>query len=193
MTEADFQTFATAFGRMCSMFRVRLKANEAIDLTRTYFKLLEPHGLDDVLRTGRTLMETEHKLPLAVDWLDRLNRRSVQVTTTDDDLRQMTVSELEEWWQAEQHGFLGQPCLCPECVRAGVDDRPLRFVPTTFGDGVEDIAYNPRAKRRQLTGHWAHGEELRAWYQACEQFNTAAQRSCLPRVIVYDREPGEEG
>lgn len=48
----------------------------------------------------------------------------------------------------------GQPCNCLECQAAGVTDKPIRFVP---------------ADEFHQKAHWAHGEELRRWYEAYER------------------------
>jgi hypothetical protein len=193
MTEAEFQNFSTAFSRMCGHYRVKLSKNEAMDLTRTYFKLLEPHAFDDVVRTAKTLMETSKRMPLAADWLDLLTKRT---SHTAADVRYMTVSEMDEYDFAQRTFCIGQPCLCPDCVRAGVDDHPLRFVPTTYGDDF-DIALHTRLNRRLPSGHWAHGEELARWYRERERFTTSTKRfPKLARVLVRvdrEREPGEDG
>ena len=75
MTESDFGTFERAFGRVCGAFRLRFKANEAEDLTRTYFRLLEPYPLDRVLLAGKQCMSTSRKFPLAADWVVTRSRR----------------------------------------------------------------------------------------------------------------------
>ena len=86
------------------------------------------------------------------------------------DLRQMTTNELDEFQAAEKNLFWDNPCLCSECCRAGVDDRPVRFVPTLATDDEEERAYNPRRDTIQIAGHWAHGLELLRWYQARAAF-----------------------
>jgi hypothetical protein len=82
-------------------------------------------------------------------------------------------------------------------MTAGVTDRELRFVPTLVEDhSREERAFHPRRRRLEVTGHWAHGDELARWYVAREAFFARApRRGPLARVLalVGTREPGEEG
>jgi len=206
MTETDYGTFERAFGRVCGAFRVKLKATEAEDLTRTYFRVLEAYPLDDVLRAGKSCLTKHRRFPAAADWINELG--STDRPTAGADLRHMGSAELEEHERAERLRYVDHPCLCSECCRAGVDDRPIRFVPTLFGD-VEERAFNPRRQVVQIVGHWAHGEELARWYAARDRFFALApagvvrlfrgrdRRSFADRIeAIYrrgDREPGEEG
>jgi hypothetical protein len=196
MTEGDYSTFATAFGRVCGAFGKKGTRLDQEELTRTYFRVLDAHPLDAVIRTGRRLVETGRKFPLAVDWLDAVTRPP----TVERDVRQMTTSEVDAYAAAERARWTGQPCRCRECVRAGVDDRELRYVPTLkqfFGDladATEETAFNPRRKVEQIVGHWAHGEELARWYAAREAFVQLPQFQRVARVLpLLRREPGQEG
>ena len=192
MIDSDFGTFERAFGRVCGAFRLRFKANEAEDLTRTYFKILEPFPLDRVLLAGRNVMSVSRKFPLAADWV------SAVVALTDHtplDVRQMTTDELDEHEAAERARWENAPCSCVACVRANVGQSPLRFVPThaTFSD--DERAFNPRRHAVQIVGHWAHGEELGRWYTARARFYASAPKK-FRRVLALvgaGREPGIEG
>ena len=191
MIDSDFGTFERAFGRVCGAFRLRFKANEAEDLTRTYFKILEPYPLDRVLLAGKSCMTTSRKFPLAADWVAAVEA----MTTIPDDVRQMTVDELDEHEAAERARWEGAPCSCVACVRANVGQSPLRFVPThaTFSD--DERAFNPRRQVVQIVGHWAHGEELARWYAARARFYASAPKK-FRRVLALvgaGREPGMEG
>ena len=89
-----------------------------------------------------------------------------------------------------------------ECQAAGVSDRPLRFVPTLVGE-EEERAFNPQRQRVEMVGHWAHGEELRRWYEAREACYALWRRAAvkyphlvgrgMAMVVTREREPGEEG
>lgn len=193
MIESDFGTFERAFGRVCGAFRLRLKATELEDLTRTYFRILEAYPLDRVLLAGKACMARSKKFPLAADWIDVLT--AVDGSAAPPDVRQMTTIELAEHEQAERARWEGQPCLCVACVRANIDHRPLRFVPThaTFDD--DERAFNPHRKVVQIVGHWAHGDELARWYTAREAFYASVPRRLRRRLLqlVAVREPGMEG
>jgi hypothetical protein len=116
----------------------------------------------------------------------------------------MSTGEAAELAQAAAMRWVGQPCLCADCVRANIDHEPLRFVPTLTPDGErEERAFNPTRQVIETCGHWAHGDELAAWYAAHAHFKRLA---CIPTVNglrvdrlvhlvskVTEREPGEEG
>jgi len=207
MTETDFGTFERAFGRVSGAFRLKLKPSELEDLTRTYFRVLEAYSLDEVLQAGKQCLTKYRTFPKPADWLSEL-AADTRGTPGAAECRHMGSAELEEHERAERVRYADHPCLCSECCRAGVDDRPIRFVPTLFGD-VEERAFNPRRKVVQIVGHWAHGEELARWYAARDRFFALApagvvrlfrgrdRRSFADRIeAIYrrgDREPGEEG
>jgi hypothetical protein len=178
----DFSTFDRAFRRVCGAFRLKLKVEEASELTQTYFRLLESHSLDDVLDSGRTLLASAKRFPLAAEWLSVLETtaRAKHRETATVDRRQMTQSEIDEWEDADRLRFEGQPCLCADCVRANIDEQPIRFVPTVRDADGYELAFNPRRKVVQIAGHWAHGDELARWYAARENFFLSVRRS--PRV-----------
>lgn len=46
--------------------------------------------------------------------------------------------------------MIGAPCRCPECFQAGVSEKELR--------------------RDPRSGEWLHGQNLRRWYAARDEF-----------------------
>jgi hypothetical protein len=195
MTDFDFAKFETAFGRVLTAFRVKLQTKERDDLTRTYFKILDAHAIDDVIAAGKRCIEKLRTFPKAVDWLDALGHTAVN--TCPADRRSMSVDEADELARAVALRFEDHPCLCSECCRAGVDDRPLRFVPSSFGPEELERAFNPRTGKVEIVGHWAHGEELARWYEHRGAFQGLAQKA--PRTlydavrVIVGRDPGMEG
>lgn len=196
MIEPDYSTFARAFGRVCGAFRLKLKPVELEELTRTYFRVLEAFPLDEVLLAGKTCLATHRSFPRAADWLAALASTS-SAASCPADRRQMTVAELDEQANAERLRYFDHACLCSECCRAGVDERPIRFVPTLLGlmQDEEERAFNPRRNRLEVIGHWAHGDELLRWYAARDAFFTHAKRCRVPvrALALVSREPGQEG
>jgi hypothetical protein len=206
MFETDYGTFDRAFRRVCGAFRLKVTEVEQTDLSRTYFRLLEPYPLDRVLTVGKRLLETQRKFPAIADWLAACDHG---LTVVPPDRRQFTVSEIDLHDRAERLRYQDEPCGCLECYEFGVQDVPRRFVPTVTG-GVEERAFHPRKNAVVIVGHWAHGAELRRWVDAREAF-FAGCRSVHPRlrrlrrfhsvedVVVAilhpraTREPGEEG
>lgn len=195
MTDFDFTTFEKTFGRVVTAFRLKLRASERDELTRTYFKILDQHAIEDVAAAGKRCVEKQRTFPKAADWLAEL--ASSAATVCPADRRQMRVEEADELARAEALCFDDAPCYCAECVTAGVDGLPLRFVPSEFTSDELERAFNPRRGKLDVVGHWAHGEELARWYQARAAFRGLAERA--PRTLadavaaIVGREPGMEG
>jgi hypothetical protein len=192
MTEADYGTFDRAFRRVVGAFRLRLKATELDDLSRTYFRMLDGHPLDRVLFAGKACITSSRKFPLAADWIAELTATRA---IAPPDVRHLSVDELDEYDAAERARWERPPCGCGECVRAGVDDRPGRFVPTWAAAEVDERGFDPRRRLVHAVGHWAHGAELAAWYDARDRFYRSAPRKFrhVLRALAAVREPGEEG
>ncbi len=51
--------------------------------------------------------------------------------------------------------YIGDCCECPECSQAGVSEKPIR--------------------RDPRSGAWMHGQALRRWYEAYENFQRLAR------------------
>jgi hypothetical protein len=196
MTEADYPTFQRSFERLSNTFRLKLKVPEREELARTYFRVLETAPLDEVLLAGKTCIAKHRTFPKPADWLAALDKGSPAACPANR--RQMSVSEIGELAAAKRARYFESPCLCVECCRAGVYDKPLRFVPTLVSD-EEERAFNPQRNVVEVVGHWAHGEELLRWYVARDAF--AALSGHLPRRMrqavfaagAIEREPGQEG
>lgn len=191
MTDDQRPDFDQAFQRVISHYRLKMRAGEATELARTYFRLLEAHPLDLVVTAGVSWMARQRKFPKAVDWLDLIE--TGKGPSAPADARRMSVSECDQYDAAERLCFEDQPCGCAECCRAGVDDLPTRLVPTLLDGEGDERAYNPRRERMQIVGHWCHGAELRRWYDARDAFYALA--ATFPKVLqlVVNREPGQEG
>jgi len=198
MIASEYGTFAIALRRLSSALGRRLSKDESEELPRTFFRLLEPFELPDVLDAGKTLATTAHSFPKPTDWIEvitvqRRQRDSLALLPAPD-RRQMSQDEAAELTRAKLLHFSAEPCGCPRCLVAQVDDRPLRFVPTVDDDGREDRALNPQTNAVELAGHWAHGDELARWYVARDACY-ALWRQAGPRTFpsVVSRDPGEEG
>jgi hypothetical protein len=197
MTDFDFVAFEQAFARVRTAFRLKLRtAAERDDLTRTYFKILDTYAIEDVIAAGKRCIERLRVFPKPADWLAELAMR--QVAACPPDRRTMHVDEADALARAAALRYEDHPCLCSACCRAGVDDRPLRFVPSTFDGDELERAFNPRTAKVEIVGHWAHGDELARWYVARAAFFALAKRAPRTlldavRILVGDREPGQEG
>jgi hypothetical protein len=198
VTSNDLPGFADAFKSLQRIFPLRGEEGELDRLRADYFRSMRGYALVDVKSGADRWMSTGTKFPRPAEWVAAIPPR-----TGSGEFRQMVDSEAREYRRAESLGYEDQPCLCSECVRAGVDDRPLRFVPEEDDQGRDFKAFDPIAKRVVTTGHWAHGPELARWYTARDAF-TAATRlltagplktvaRAVTKVAVIDREPGEDG
>jgi len=195
MTDFDFVPFETAFARMTSAHRLKLRPPERAELTRTYFKILDAHAIDDVLAAGTRCLGKLRTFPKAADWLAELAHTTTAVCPPDR--RTMHVDEADELARAAALGYEDLPCHCRDCCESGIT-RPLRFVPSTFDGDELERAFNPRRGVVEIVGHWAHGDELARWYVARDAFFALAKRAPRTlldavRIIVGDREPGMEG
>lgn len=191
MEERDRDTFDRALGRVAGVFQLRVKPEEWVTLTKTYFTLLEGYPIDAVLHAAKVCLRTLKHFPRPVEWLEVLDRPTATAPTLD--VRQMTTSEVLELTDAETRRYERPACACRACVAAGVSGRPLRYVPTLDGE-TEERAYHPRRERIEIVGHWAHGEELRRWYVArAAFFQRATVTPIAPLLALVGREPGEEG
>lgn len=192
MTDDDFDLFDESFRRLASHYRLKTRPTELADLSRTYFRLLEDHPIRAVLDAGKRWLAGNRKFPKAVDWLDTLAAGSGP--NAPRDVRQMAVDELAAYADAEQRRYTADPCRCAACARAGVDDLPMRFVPTLITEDDYERAYNPQRHRMQIAGHWAHAEELRRWYDARDAcYRLATNHPLAMRLVMAGREPGQEG
>jgi hypothetical protein len=191
MTAPEYATFDRAFGRVLGAFRVKVNTTERDELARTYFRILEPFELDDVIDAGRRCIERSKKFPLVADWLLELGGRAVAVLPFD--VRAMSTAEADELDEAARAFYTGPLCAFDCCL--GIS-RPLRYVPTLTDRGAEEKAMHPRRQRVEVVGHWAHGDELRRWYAARDACLASAKK--YPRLVrrvlaLVAREPGEEG
>lgn len=190
MESSDFGTFARALGRVSGAFQMRWKAGQLEELTRTYFRCLEPWPIADVVAAGKGCIQTLKHFPKAAEWIDGLQTQAAQRQATHAPAwRVMTEDERSTQASATARRYHDPPCACPACVAAGVAERPIRFVPTLV-NGTEERVQWPGRQDTTVAGHWAHGAELARYY--------AAKEACLaawPRKFRYlvPREPGEEG
>lgn len=182
MTAEDRETFDAAFKRLALSFRLRLRPTEAEELAQTYFRALEEHPLDRVLQAAKAMLGSHRSMPKIADWLAQL-RPGAHGSRVPSGVRVMVESEVAELARAERLGYQDEPCGCWECRRAGVDHRPIRFVPTLIGD-EEERALHPRRDRVECLGHWAHGEELVRWYDAKARFEERAGRGGVSRAVA---------
>lgn len=165
MTSTDLPGFHEAFRSLQRVFPLRGSETDLDRLVADYFRSLRRFALGDVKAAADHWLAHGTKFPKPAEWIAAVPRRPVA-----EDARQMSRDEAQEQRRAELVGYEDQPCLCSECVRAGVDEKPLRFVPEFDGDDREVKAFSPLSQRLVTVGHWAHGEELMRWYDSRATF-----------------------
>jgi hypothetical protein len=197
MLRTEFVTFDRAFGRVCGAFQRKLKPAEQRDASRTYFLTMEDEPLELVLEAGKRCIQSFKHFPRVSEWLTEVQALK-PAAILPLDRRHTTVTEGNIQEEAKRRHYQDAPCACDGCCAAGVQDKPVRFVPTIIGV-EEERAFNQQRQRVEIVGHWAHGEELRRWYASRRAFLRAFATDLHGRTMrpvpafTPDRELGEEG
>lgn len=158
MTDSDYFAFSALIRRVAALFRVRCDTEDFKATTQSYFQALKKIQLADLERAADAWIERETKFPKPVEWRMAIPRHAVE-------LQPMSDTDAREYARAESRWWTDDPCNCRDCVAAGVNEKPLRFVPDFDDNGVEIRRRDPIGDRVVITGHWAHGWEL---FRTCE-------------------------
>lgn len=192
MLETDYAAFEVAFRRLSSGFSKKWTGAHYRETSRAYFETLQGCALEDVV-TAAAALHSRKRWPTAGEWMAAV---PASTPARPPDVRLMGASEVDEYLAARNARYRDEgPCACLRCEDAGVSHRPRRYVPDELDDDTYARAFCPTLNRVVMTGHWAHGEELRRWYAARDTFVATARRAGLRRVLalVATREPGQEG
>jgi hypothetical protein len=185
VNDEDIGPFESAFRRLSGALNRKWTAAEFRTAVSVYFDALKHADLADVL-AAETTLRSRNRWPKAGDWLAALPVRR----PASNGERVMRTTEVDEYMRALRLHYHGEPCDCVLCQSAEVTHLPLRFVPD-FCNDMEERAFCPPLNHIVTTGHWAHGDELRRWYAAKQEFS---QRPAASRVLrLLSREPGEDG
>lgn len=158
MEDRDVSSFVDIFRQLRQIFPLRGEAAELDQMERSYFKLLRRFGLAQVMGGARRWMEVGKRFPKPAEWIESLPARiSAEVPA-------MNEAEALVYRRAEALYWQDEPCACAECLEAGVDQKPVRFVPEAR------IVRDPAGNRLVTAGHWAHGWELFRCYEAQAEF-----------------------
>lgn len=159
MTDADVFPFNALTKRLGTMLGKRTDFDDFKQLTSGYFRALRHYDLADLERGADAWIARETRFPKAAEWAAAIPPKASAA-------RVMSTTEASTWTAADQAGFEGDCCDCPACIEAGVNEKPLRFVPTED----EPMAMHPITGKLVTVGHWAHGFELFRWYDAKANF-----------------------
>lgn len=156
MLDSEYVAFQ---GLMRGMSMLRGYSKLEPDAGGQYFRVLKAHEFGDVARAADSWAGREQFFPAPSQWLEAVAR-----VPKGEPLLELSVEAAREYVDAQKRGYEAPPCTCSECVEAGVDERPMRFVPNEdrFGQ-FEQRTYRGLVV---LVGHWSHGFELARWYRA---------------------------
>jgi hypothetical protein len=159
MTQADYDAFSQEYKRIsAALERYKQSPAELATKIDAYFHVLKGFPLSEVIAKADGWLGKETKMPKPAEWANVIARKAADVPL-------MPERDAREWRKAEQSRWQAEPCGCQSCVEAGVNEKPLRFVP------VDDrMVIEPLSQRVVNAGRWAHGWELFRWYQARADF-----------------------
>lgn len=165
MMPTDYDPFVAEVGRLASALD-RYKSSDQDKASRAdaYFHALKAHSLEDLIRKADRWLATEKTFPKPVEWA------SVKLPAQGPALATMSTREAHEWATAESRRWEGDPCDCASCREADVHWKLLRFVPDFTAEDEPIHVHDPIKHRTVHRGHWAHGWELKRWYDAKTAF-----------------------
>lgn len=167
MTEQDLFPFMETFRGLGRVFHLKGDDHEIKQTAASYFKALRRYPLPLVQAGAEVCLQRNRHFPKPAEWIDAVPNPAAQQAAA---LPAMSESEAHEWHRAEKFRYQDEPCRCTECRRAGVDHRPLRFVPEFTEHDTTRQVRDPFSNKTVVAGHWAHGEELDRWYAARQRF-----------------------
>lgn len=156
--DSDVFGFATLAKRVGVALGKRTDFEDFKTLTGTYFRALRRYDLGDLERAADVWIGRETRFPKPAEWANAIPRPEVV-------RRVMSTTEAQGYLRAETLGYQDQPCGCLLCIEAGVQEKPIRFVPEDLETG-DLLVMNPITNKLVTAGHWAHGWELFRWYEA---------------------------
>lgn len=179
MIDTDITVFMALFHRLRTVFPARGNPAEVEQVAGIYFNTLRGHPYRLVEEAADKIITTGKYFPKPAEWLDAIPRRF------GAGLPEMSQSEARAHQRAIALGYEEDPCTCQPCTAAGVSHRFPRYVPDMDAEGkdVRMLLGGSIVAR----GHWAHGDELRRFYEARDVFWTryraqVAQLKGMPRV-----------
>lgn len=162
MTAADEIAFANKFLELRRAFLLRGDHAEVQQMMQVYFKALIRFPLRAVLTGADVCIERHERFPKAAEWIRAIPQKPAV------ECLPMQEPEAGEHRRAVSLFYEDEPCGCHECKRAEVSHRMLRYVPEEDRDGQD--AKMLLDGKVVVKGHWAHGDELKRWYAARDQF-----------------------
>lgn len=159
----DGLAFAAVFSKLRKIFPLRGDQAELRAVADSYFQVLMRFPLRAVEAGADAWIEKGERFPKPVEWLKAIPHKQTASTCLP-----MQEPDAGEHRRAVSLFYEDEPCGCHECKRAEVSHRMLRYVPEEDRDGQD--AKMMLDGKVVIKGHWAHGDELKSWYAARDQF-----------------------
>lgn len=167
MTEHDYERFSEWFEVLAVSHRMNASEHTRGQMKAEYFDVLQSYPFDAVEFAYQNLRRKMKKWPVPADWLENLppfgNVNRLEVISAED-LRETQAAEALGYEQRDV-------CRCAICQQELAAPLQSRFVPRQDRDGHPIERRHPgRVGRAIMLGRWIHGDELRRWYFARQQF-----------------------
>ena len=156
MVSSEYQDFSALMDRAARVYRPSAPVSELVD---DYWRALEAFPLVAVEAGLTKLLETAVHFPKPAEWRKAIPRRILASAT----YRVLSDGERTDYLRAKALSWEDAPCPCEPCVRAGVDEKPLRFAPC---ETLEQTWLDDTRQQVVVPGDWLHGELLQRWYAA---------------------------
>lgn len=162
MTDQDVTAFGAVFLKLRNVFNLRGDKADVRQAMEAYFRVLKGWPLRSVEAGADAWLTRGEHFPKPAQWLDAIPKAKAA------GLLVLPEDDADVYRRAVAAGYEGPSCACHECDLAGVSHRLLRYVPDFDADGA-DVRMLLDGKV-VVRGHWAHGEELKAFYVARDAF-----------------------
>lgn len=167
MTERDYERFSEWFEVLAVSHRMQASEDTRGKMKAEYFDVLRSYPFDAVEFAYQNLRRKMKKWPVPADWLENL-----PPFASVSRLETISADELQATDEAERLGYERvEVCHCVICQRELAAPLQSRFVPRQDGNGTVIERRHPnRVGRPIILGRWIHGNDLRRWYLARQQF-----------------------
>lgn len=178
MNASDYQPFLGLLERAAAIFKPPSATSAIAD---DYWRALERMSFTAVEAGLDKFIEQGVRFPKPAEWREACPKGITQKAA----YAVLSPTERREYLDAQKAGWEGEPCGCRECQRAGVADKPMRYVP----NADEERAWLDDARQTWVVrGSWIHGAALGQFYQAQADFYEQ-----LYRVIKRQERPRGNG
>ena len=174
MFDADQLAFGAMFLKLRNVFNMRGDKADVRQAMEVYFRVLRRFPLGAVDAGATVWLARGTRFPKPAEWLDAIPKQRAA------GIQPMPESDVLEYQRARALVWDDEPCSCQDCRQAEVTHRMLRYVPDT--DAYDQDVRMSIGDKVVVRGHWAHGDELKRWYAARDNF-LALKAQYGPRLM----------